>query len=108
VVAERSAARLRAKAAHRVAGSLLQHPAARCEPRTTHPRWAAASWGRRNLPSAALRILMIVYRIPAWPGNAAAADNHPDTASNGCTTCPEARCRWRRRYRELRTRYVLV
>lgn len=104
-VAERSATRPMARMARPAAGSPPRIPA-RCDPRITRPRRAAASSARRSLPSAAPRILATVCRIPASPGSAAAADNHPGTASNDCTTYPEARYRWRRHCRELEANCV--
>lgn len=102
-----SAGRPMAEAAHRAADSPLQVPA-RCDRRTTRPRWVAVSWERRSPPSAVLRTSTTACRIPTWLGSAAAAGNHPDTASNGCTICPAARCRWRHRCRVLQTGCVLL
>lgn len=105
--AGKSAERLMAEAAPRAAGSPPQVPA-RCDHRTTRPRWAAASWERRSPPSAVPRTSMIACQTPTWPGSAATAGSHPDTASNGCTTCPAARCRSRRRCRVLQAGCVLL
>lgn len=95
-----------AEAAHRAADSPLQVPV-RCDHRITRLRWAAVSWERRSPPLAVPRTSTTACRTPTWPGIAATAGNHPDTASNGCTTCPAARCRWRRRCKVLQADCVL-
>lgn len=104
--AEESAGHPMAEVARQAAGSPPQVPA-RCDHRATRPRWPAVSWEHRSPPSAVPRTSMTACRTPAWPGSAATADNHPGTASNGCTTCPEAHCRLRRRYRVLQASCVL-